>query len=422
MTGKHLPTCLVAALCCATLACSSGTAVDIGENAQIGRDGGLGEDGGATGNAPSGSPRDGVDNDASPGRAGNGGDNSDFGTAPPADPCDGCDGLCIAGFCLGGGGTGFMPPGGQPQDEDDEDDEAQDDESAPETCGEDAEADSDGCDGDCDADDHADSPDCDGTCQSDDDADGADCDGTCTDAEVGSSDCDGVCDAGEEDSLDCPVDCVVSEWAEWSACSVACGGGTQTRTRTVTTEADNGGAACPELEDSGACNEQPCPIDCEVSAWTAWGACSVACGGGTQMRTRTVTVEPEHGGAACPELEGTRECQPDPCPIDCQVSPWSDWGECSVSCGGGTQTRTRSVTVEPSNGGVMCPALESSRPCNTHACPVDCEVSDWSEWGDCDCDSGLEYRIRSVTVEPKNGGAGCPALEDSRACVEPCAP
>ena len=35
-----------------------------------------------------------------------------------------------------------------------------------------------------------------------------------------------------------------------------------------------------------------------------------------------------------------------PCPQQCTVSEWTDWGECSRSCGamGGVQTRTRRIT------------------------------------------------------------------------------
>ena len=54
-------------------------------------------------------------------------------------------------------------------------------------------------------------------------------------------------------------------------------------------------------------------------------------------------------------------------------SKWSDFGKCSVSCGGGVQSRSRSCdNPKPAHGGKDCsklgPALES-RSCNSHPCP-----------------------------------------------------
>jgi hypothetical protein len=53
-----------------------------------------------------------------------------------------------------------------------------------------------------------------------------------------------------------PVDCVVSDWSEWSDCSAECGGGTQTRTRTIVTPAQNGGTVCDALIETRECNMQ----------------------------------------------------------------------------------------------------------------------------------------------------------------------
>jgi|688.fasta_scaffold10085_10 DUF971 family protein len=60
---------------------------------------------------------------------------------------------------------------------------------------------------------------------------------------------------------DCPVDCVVSDWSEWSDCIE----GNQTRTRTVITPASGGGAPCPMLEENKPC-DLLCPPPTDLTA------------------------------------------------------------------------------------------------------------------------------------------------------------
>lgn len=52
-----------------------------------------------------------------------------------------------------------------------------------------------------------------------------------------------------------------SEWEAFSECSVSCGGGEKTRSRTCTNpEPANGGADCEgDYSETMACNEQGCP-------------------------------------------------------------------------------------------------------------------------------------------------------------------
>ena len=67
---------------------------------------------------------------------------------------------------------------------------------------------------------------------------------------------DNVCPPG---TTQCgPIDCVVSEWSAWTKCDASCGGGNQERSRTVTTIPSHGGAKCPVLEESQACNTHKC--------------------------------------------------------------------------------------------------------------------------------------------------------------------
>ncbi|CAL1543547.1 unnamed protein product, partial [Lymnaea stagnalis] len=47
---------------------------------------------------------------------------------------------------------------------------------------------------------------------------------------------------------------------------------------------------------------------------------------------------------------------------------WTAWGQCSLSCGNGTQARTRACDG-PYHGGVNCtgPTVDAKR-CNTQSC------------------------------------------------------
>jgi len=62
------------------------------------------------------------------------------------------------------------------------------------------------------------------------------------------------------------VDCVGS-WSTWSPCSQECGGGEQTRSYSVTTEASGPGSATCSFDDgeteTQSCNMQECSVDCE---------------------------------------------------------------------------------------------------------------------------------------------------------------
>lgn len=126
--------------------------------------------------------------------------------------------------------------------------------------------------------------------------------------------------------------------------------------------------SCPPLSQSQNCNTQACPVNCAVSAWGAWGECNKACGGGKQFQTRSVTRAAAHGGAACPALSQSKDCNTQGCPVNCVVNDFGAWGECTKTCGGGKQTKTRSVETAAANGGNACPALSMEQACNEQIC------------------------------------------------------
>ena len=59
--------------------------------------------------------------------------------------------------------------------------------------------------------------------------------------------------------------------------------------------------------NEGQCEKGP-PVDCELTTWAAWSACSASCGGGESRRSRTVRQEAYDGGFGCQEpLEETTD-------------------------------------------------------------------------------------------------------------------
>ncbi|XP_067931154.1 somatomedin-B and thrombospondin type-1 domain-containing protein-like [Watersipora subatra] len=67
---------------------------------------------------------------------------------------------------------------------------------------------------------------------------------------------------------------------------------------------------CPAMGDCCFDYDQACTVvDCEMSDWTEYSDCSSSCGIGTKSRSRTVLVEPRFGGTTCPpNLRETTIC------------------------------------------------------------------------------------------------------------------
>uniref|UniRef100_W5N7X9 Sema domain-containing protein n=1 Tax=Lepisosteus oculatus TaxID=7918 RepID=W5N7X9_LEPOC len=154
------------------------------------------------------------------------------------------------------------------------------------------------------------------------------------------------------------------------------------------------------------------------SSWTPWSQCSRDCSRGIRSRKRVCnSPEPRYGGMPClgPSLE-YQECNITPCPVDGSWSCWSPWSKCSVTCGGGHYMRTRTCTSPPpAFGGDICLGLHTEEAlCNTQPCPE--SWSEWSRWSDCDS-SGTQLRVRRCDVLFPTGKQCWGNNTEARACL-----
>jgi len=110
----------------------------------------------------------------------------------------------------------------------------------------------------------------------------------------------------------------------------------------------------------------PTPAPCVASGWSAWSECTHHCGGGLQSRARSVISPARYGGEACASLSAVRNCGDEVCPVDC-LHTFLPWTLCSRSCGTGTKMRMVEVTRQAAHGGLNCPTNQE-RVCSTVPC------------------------------------------------------
>ncbi|KAM3594567.1 uncharacterized protein V6R79_009713 [Siganus canaliculatus] len=170
---------------------------------------------------------------------------------------------------------------------------------------------------------------------------------------------------------------------EWNTCSVTCGGGSQVRK----VECISHDASGPRVVEDSVCaaySEAPTALqtcnmqECAQYRASRWSACSVTCGSGQQTRDVSCVGS---GGARLEETSCSALTRPSaarPCEMaacSAQIS-WhvGDWGLCSKSCGSGSRTRRvicsdRDQRLYPVSRCNTEPKPSTVERCNTQACP-----------------------------------------------------
>lgn len=204
----------------------------------------------------------------------------------------------------------------------------------------------------------------------------------------------------------------------WSACSQACGGGIRTRELVCEATPEGGVPATVDASKcellvkpptSETCNPDACAAGTFTWATTISSACSVNCGGGTQ--SQSVECKDAAGQAvaetscnAATKPSTVVACNANPCVsngnYEWHVCPWD---ECSASCGGAGQLGMlgelhRQIFCRDKASGIqvdesLCTSLKSSTVvsgCN----PNPCSENNWmtSPWTACTRQSDGRYK------------------------------
>ena len=99
----------------------------------------------------------------------------------------------------------------------------------------------------------------------------------------------------------------------------------------------------------------------KVNCNFVWDEGAVDKNTGKRKDTYRIITPPAAGGTACTNKNGDTKYVN--VPINCEGN-WNNWGNCSKTCNGGTQSRTWNTTVSTKNNGSACPATQS-QVCNT---------------------------------------------------------
>ncbi|XP_075438566.1 properdin [Ascaphus truei] len=177
-------------------------------------------------------------------------------------------------------------------------------------------------------------------------------------------------------------------------------------------------------------DQSPCEA-CRPAEWSTWGVwrpCTVSCGEGSSCDN-----EPAMGRGDCQgnKLQAQSCTLQECCPENGNWSVWSQWSQCSVTCGKGTWERRRVCdNPAPICGGVCLGDEKELSVCDTQqVCPTHGEWGSWKPWNECSSSciqegSGLlvsqsrHRECNSPSPSTNPSGRPCPGLSwEQRNCA-----
>ncbi|XP_069478608.1 adhesion G protein-coupled receptor B2 isoform X5 [Ambystoma mexicanum] len=165
-------------------------------------------------------------------------------------------------------------------------------------------------------------------------------------------------------------DPAAEEWSQWSVCSLTCGQGWQIRTRSCVSS-PYGTLCSGPLRETRTCNNTAaCPVEGQWMEWASWSRCSVTCANGTQQRTRKCTASSQGLGECKGAHTDIRECANPDCQADGKWGPWNQWSLCTKTCDGGWQRRFRMCKGTGLQGYPCEGSGEEVQTCNEKKCPA----------------------------------------------------